>query len=77
MESDLMADANFHGQSPVRFESMGSLQFKVVVLCFLAILFDGIDTTAIGVAVSYTHLDVYKRQCRKRQSCRRQRQRGG
>jgi AAHS family 4-hydroxybenzoate transporter-like MFS transporter len=51
MESDLMADANFQGQRPMAFESMGSLQFKVVVLCFLAILFDGIDTTAIGVVV--------------------------
>jgi AAHS family 4-hydroxybenzoate transporter-like MFS transporter len=30
---------------------LGRLQFKVVVLCFLAILFDGIDTTAIGVVV--------------------------
>jgi AAHS family 4-hydroxybenzoate transporter-like MFS transporter len=41
-------------QSPAAappFERMGSLQFKVVVLCFLAILFDGIDTTAIGVVV--------------------------
>jgi len=35
----------------VPFERMGALQFKVVVLCFLAILFDGIDTTAIGVVV--------------------------
>jgi AAHS family 4-hydroxybenzoate transporter-like MFS transporter len=35
----------------VPFESMGRLQFKIVILCFLAILFDGIDTTAIGVVV--------------------------
>jgi MFS transporter, AAHS family, 4-hydroxybenzoate transporter len=33
------------------FERMGSLQYTVVVLCFFAILFDGIDTTAIGVVV--------------------------
>jgi AAHS family 4-hydroxybenzoate transporter-like MFS transporter len=35
----------------VAFERMGALQYQVVVLCFLAILFDGIDTTAIGVVV--------------------------
>jgi MFS transporter, AAHS family, 4-hydroxybenzoate transporter len=46
-----MADANLQRQSPMPFERMSSLQFKVVVLCFLAILFDGIDTTAIGVVV--------------------------
>jgi len=33
------------------FQRMGSLQYTVVVLCFFAILFDGIDTTAIGVVV--------------------------
>jgi MFS transporter, AAHS family, 4-hydroxybenzoate transporter len=33
------------------FDRMGSLQYSVVILCFLAILFDGIDTTAIGVVV--------------------------
>ena len=37
--------------SGIPFENMGRLQFKIVILCFLAILFDGIDTTAIGVVV--------------------------
>jgi AAHS family 4-hydroxybenzoate transporter-like MFS transporter len=47
-----MAEASL--QSPTAaalFDRMGALQYKVVVLCFLAILFDGIDTTAIGVVV--------------------------
>jgi MFS transporter, AAHS family, 4-hydroxybenzoate transporter len=38
-------------QNRPAFERMGSLQYTVVVLCFFAILFDGIDTTAIGVVV--------------------------
>jgi MFS transporter, AAHS family, 4-hydroxybenzoate transporter len=38
-------------QNNPAFERMGSLQYTVVVLCFFAILFDGIDTTAIGVVV--------------------------
>ena len=46
-----MADASVKRSAAVTFERMGSLQVKVVVLCFLAILFDGIDTTAIGVVV--------------------------
>jgi MFS transporter, AAHS family, 4-hydroxybenzoate transporter len=51
MEIGAMADASVERQTAVTFERMGALQFKVVVLCFLAILFDGIDTTAIGVVV--------------------------
>ncbi len=38
-------------QDAAVFDRMGSLQYTVVVLCFFAILFDGIDTTAIGVVV--------------------------
>jgi len=51
MEEGVMADTSVQRQTAVTFERMGSLQVKVVVLCFLAILFDGIDTTAIGVVV--------------------------
>jgi AAHS family 4-hydroxybenzoate transporter-like MFS transporter len=47
-----MAETNIDRlTSGIPFENMGRLQFKIVVLCFLAILFDGIDTTAIGVVV--------------------------
>jgi AAHS family 4-hydroxybenzoate transporter-like MFS transporter len=48
-----MAEASLQSPPPAAalFERMGALQYKVVVLCFLAILFDGIDTTAIGVVV--------------------------
>lgn len=38
-------------QNRPAFERMGSLQYIVAVLCFFAILFDGIDTTVIGVVV--------------------------
>jgi MFS transporter, AAHS family, 4-hydroxybenzoate transporter len=50
VENGLMADASLQ-QTAVSFDSMGRLQFKIVALCFLAILLDGIDTTAIGVVV--------------------------
>jgi MFS transporter, AAHS family, 4-hydroxybenzoate transporter len=47
-----MAETNIDRlTSGIPFENMGRLQFKIVILCFLAILFDGIDTTAIGVVV--------------------------
>jgi len=46
-----MADASLQQRTAAPFQNMGRLQFKIVVLCFFAILFDGIDTTAIGVVV--------------------------
>ncbi len=46
-----MANASLQQRTAVPFENMGRLQFKIVALCFFAILFDGIDTTAIGVVV--------------------------
>ena len=46
-----MADVSLPQQTAGPFENMGRLQFKIVALCFFAILFDGIDTTAIGVVV--------------------------
>lgn len=46
-----MADASLQRQTTASFDSIGRLQFKIVALCFLAILFDGIDTTANGVVV--------------------------
>jgi AAHS family 4-hydroxybenzoate transporter-like MFS transporter len=46
-----MAEVTVQSPSGAAFERMGALQYQVVVLCFLAILFDGIDTSAIGVVV--------------------------
>jgi MFS transporter, AAHS family, 4-hydroxybenzoate transporter len=49
--SGVATDTRVGPQAAEAYKGMGRLQFQVGALCFLAILLDGIDTSAIGVVV--------------------------